>query len=421
MNTKTVINISFFFCLFNLSYFIIYFIKFGFLPTPFLYDKNDTFMDFFNPIYWVLLDSFYNTFNSVYPPLNHIILKIFSLFLNTNNVQDSFELRTKNTFLIVVVTTIYLSIILFVSTAKKITNLNVEQVFISIICIFSIPTLFGIERGNLIFFGVLFLFLYLNTSNNFLKFVYIALAINIKPYFCIFLIQYINFHNFNLIQIIKILLITFFVFISLGLFTDIDYMNYIKSFFLFGKNTTLSREAIISLPHSLSALSLIKSYMRIEGASSFKFFYSTLKLINYIFIFGLLYLSITKKLTRKEFLISSVILCTNFSISSSGYILILYVLLIPYLRRSFEYKKIFILILLIFTLPLDWLPIIYLENISCNSFLAPIPGIINCDLFISLNTFIRPLLNFYILCLFFLKIFFKYKNGDSNFDPRYLK
>ena len=295
---------------------------------------------------------------------------------------------------------------------KKITNFNRELVFLSVICILSTPTLFGIERGNLIFFGILFLSMYLNTKNNFLKFFYLALAINIKPYFCIFLIQYINFHSFNKAKIIKIISITFVVFISLGLFTDIDYINYIKSFFLFGRSTTLSLDGIISMPHSIGALSLIKSYVRIEGASSFYFLFSTLKFINFVFILSLLYLSITKKLTKDELLISSIILCTNFLISTSGYILVLYILLIPYLRNSHEHKNIFISILLIFTLPLDWLPVKYLENISCNSFLAQIPEIINCDLFISLNTFIRALLNFYILCTFCFKLFFKYKNGD---------
>ena len=52
-------------------------------------------MDFFNPLFWVDLPGIYTEWQSVYPPLNFIILKLYKefLFLEFTNYLNSFELR----------------------------------------------------------------------------------------------------------------------------------------------------------------------------------------------------------------------------------------------------------------------------------------------------------------------------------------
>jgi hypothetical protein len=53
----------------------------NYLPAPFILDKNDTFMDFYNPLFWVINDGFYETYNSVYPAINYYILKIICFYI----------------------------------------------------------------------------------------------------------------------------------------------------------------------------------------------------------------------------------------------------------------------------------------------------------------------------------------------------
>ena len=50
-----------------------------FLPQPFFYAADDTFMDWFNVAYWANNGGAYDTFNSIYPPISFVFLKIFSL------------------------------------------------------------------------------------------------------------------------------------------------------------------------------------------------------------------------------------------------------------------------------------------------------------------------------------------------------
>jgi hypothetical protein len=56
-----------------------FFIHFGYLPQPYLYDTNDTFMDWYNTSYWANNGGAYNIWQSVYPPLSFVFLRAFSI------------------------------------------------------------------------------------------------------------------------------------------------------------------------------------------------------------------------------------------------------------------------------------------------------------------------------------------------------
>jgi len=81
--------------LFNLCYYVYYFFINHYLPAPFVWDKNDTLMDFYNPLFWVVKDGFYTSFQSVYPPLNYFFLKIFSFNIDPIYVLDRFDFRAE--------------------------------------------------------------------------------------------------------------------------------------------------------------------------------------------------------------------------------------------------------------------------------------------------------------------------------------
>jgi hypothetical protein len=67
-------------------------------------------------------------------------------------------------------------------------------------------------------------------------------------------------------------------------------------------------------------------------------------------------------LSATELLISTFILLTNFSVSTGGYVLITYIILVPYLIKNEEYNKLLFFIFIIFALPVDWLYLIKIHN-----------------------------------------------------------
>ncbi len=51
----------------------------GYLPQPFVFDTNDTFMDWFNTAYWANRPGAYDVWRSIYPPLSFVFLDLFSV------------------------------------------------------------------------------------------------------------------------------------------------------------------------------------------------------------------------------------------------------------------------------------------------------------------------------------------------------
>jgi len=51
----------------------------GYLPQPFVFDTNDTFMDWFNTAYWANNPGAYDVWRSIYPPLSFVLLDALSL------------------------------------------------------------------------------------------------------------------------------------------------------------------------------------------------------------------------------------------------------------------------------------------------------------------------------------------------------
>ena len=51
----------------------------GKLPVPFVFDANDTFMDWFNTAFWAHNPGAFDNWRTVYPPLSFVFLKIFGI------------------------------------------------------------------------------------------------------------------------------------------------------------------------------------------------------------------------------------------------------------------------------------------------------------------------------------------------------
>jgi hypothetical protein len=409
INPEKALYIILFFELINISYYGYYLSNHGYLPSPFVFNKNDTLMDFYNPLYWVIKDGFYTTFNSVYPAINYLLLKIFSLGIAPDQISNPFQLRKDFPILGIIIIFIYILIVWVVVNIgewRKIDLGNKRLVFLA--CILSVPVLFGLERGNLIFLGLLFLALYLSASNPWVKAICFGILVNIKPYFAILLILYLNIHNFNKLELIRSFLITAAIFFVSSFFVDINIIDFFNGYLSFSQNTTLSVEGVVALPHSIAALSTIKAFINFGEGSSYTFWFSLLKVINYFSVLLLLYLALVKKLSPLELLIASVVIITNFAISTGGYILIIYIALIPYLLQSKEYKLMIFCMVLIYSLPLDWIPILKLEYLYIYSYLGGNLHINNPSVYLSIGSIFRPLLNFSLMIMFLIYLIRKY-------------
>ena len=409
IETVEVFYLLLFFECINVGYYFYYLSSHGYLPAPFFFDSSDTLMDFYSPLFWVIKDGFYTSFNSVYPALNYYFLKIFALAIPSDQVTNAFQLRNHFPALGLIISLLYVFIIwvtVNIGEWRKIHFISTGLIFLA--CLLSVPVLFGLERGNLIFLALLFLALYLNVSNPWVKAIFLGLLINVKPYFVILLLQYLNVHQSNKAQLIRSILMAAAIFFGLGLLVGMNFIDYFEAFFGFSKNGTLLIEGVVALPHSIAALSTIKTLVNLGAGSHYTFWFSLLKVINYAAVLLLLYTTLFKKLTPLELLIASIVILTNFSISTGGYILIIYIVLIPYLLQSKEYKILLIFILLIFTLPLDWINFLKLDHYLVFSYLGGNIFISEPSHFLAIGSIFRPLFNFSLMIIFLMHLYKKY-------------
>lgn len=119
----------------------------GYLPQPFVFDTNDTFMDWFNTAYWANHRGAYDVWRSIYPPLSFVFLDTFSL--SSCYLQSPFHARdcdwlgraTMLAFYALNVALLWLS---FRRAAP--TTAPMRTVAMAL----GLPLLFTLERGNLI-------------------------------------------------------------------------------------------------------------------------------------------------------------------------------------------------------------------------------------------------------------------------------
>jgi len=122
----------------------------------------------------------------------------------------------------------------------------------------------------------------------------------------------------------------------------------------------------------------------------------------------LLFILIFRKIDTEDLQIGCFFLITNFSVTTSGYIFLIYLILLPYLfEKEKNYKKLLYLIIIIFCLPIDWISIHQVELPPLmDSYLGGI--ILNSSKFnVGLGSILRPLLNYFLMLLFIYIIFIK--------------
>ncbi|MBP2276068.1 hypothetical protein [Sphingomonas sp. PL20] len=152
-----------------------------YLPAPFVFDTNDTFMDWFNTAFWANRPGAYDVWRSIYPPLSFVFLDLASL---PGCYRDSpFHARDCDWVGRSAIGALYLIDVILLWIAFR---RNDRRTAIPRTAAFAVglPLLYTLERGNLILAGfAAFIVAYGPVTRSPLaRAVANAVAINFKPY-----------------------------------------------------------------------------------------------------------------------------------------------------------------------------------------------------------------------------------------------
>jgi len=399
------LSVLFCLALLNLAYIVIFFLNKEYLPAPFFYNKWDTFMDFYNPLFWANQDGIYTDWKSIYPPLNFLLLRIYT-FLFIDKIQDfdnAFDLRgifgLKDLLLISSYSTL---IILSVSKSfSRVFNFN-KIIIICIIVLLSPASLFAIERGNLIILSLYIFTLYVWCKDQFIKILLFSFLVNLKPYFAVIYIFEIvrkNTLKYNKKFFILAPIISILIFVITGSLINQEYYFIALNLLSFSPGAIFQPAAIFAFP------STIISYGYISGINT-TYSHTFLLLFPKIIIYGLIIFSLIefhkREISNDYFLIFIVLFLTNYSITTGGYSALFFIPILPILFINREYKILAVLILSFFIGIWDMINLFPINMFDFHVYLSRnYENYIKVGVSYTLASIVRPLANMVALILFF--------------------
>lgn len=217
---------------------IFYFYSDGYLVAPFFLRPIDSFMDFYNTLYWSFSSDKYTTWQSIYTPFTFLLSKFFTYFGVNDLESGSIGYRNSNSelaYLLLIFTIIGVILNTLIFKKLKLVNGNVETISLFFVLLFTFPVIFVFERGNLIIISYVLLCLSLLFDKH--KGIFFVLAISIKQYLAIILIPY--FLKFNKkIKFIILIAVGFFIinFLSAVIINDNKSYLFLKNMLIFGTN-----------------------------------------------------------------------------------------------------------------------------------------------------------------------------------------
>lgn len=156
--------------------------EFGYLFVPFFYEPSDTFMDWFNTVFWAHDPGRYDNWQTIYPPLSFSIMRLLSI---KSCYADSEGLTARDcdwVGTVVLLSVFFLNSLLIFLVFWRIDRTTVVPRWFALS--FGLPMLHALERGNILlmaFTGVLLAFGPLLASAR-LRWLALAVAINLKVY-----------------------------------------------------------------------------------------------------------------------------------------------------------------------------------------------------------------------------------------------
>jgi hypothetical protein len=402
----------------NILAFIYYFwflINKGHLPSPFFYDTSDTFMDLFNPLVQLSRKGIYNEYHSIYPPLNFLILKCLAWITNISRTVDADSLRESSTSLIFIYLAIYLLTPALILRTKSFNVLKLwDKKLLYFIFIFSFPYLFLLERGNILLFSFIPLAMALNPDST-KRELWIAILINLKPYFIFLSLIYLFKKEWN--SFFRTAWIASSIFVITGLIIDPQHFilmfgNLVK---FSDQDNIFAARGIFSLPSSIDSFFYVIENKEIRLSAYFKtafqyFYYPFWNFLRVISLAGSLYalFVFSKRLTFSIICLGIILLMLNLSFFSGGYILNIYLILLPFLIKM-RFKSIYLACISLMIFPWILLPSVFNDNLDYlnYSFLSH-SFVYGAEYKILLGSFIIPLANFVIFLTFNYEIYLAY-------------
>jgi hypothetical protein len=398
-------------------YYIFYLAANGYLPSPFIYMKSETFMDLFNVMYWAYDNERYTRWGSVYPPINFFIMKFMNVafvggmngYTVTNHALDAGAahtaaalMRMNGMSVIIGFCLMYIAIPIAILNSKLwCIFTKKEKLLIYFAVVLSAPMLFTLERGNLILFAPLLLAFMLSNTGIW-RSVCIALMINLKPYFVLLLIFYIVRRDWK--GLTTCVAFSGIIFMISGLALDSHFLVFFSNMFNFSQGSEIFHfKEVMALPSSISAFSYVLKYpegslglMKSLSQESMAIISHYIDALKWCFLAVSLALVLfkSKRMRDVEIFALLVIAISNLGIWVGGYTFIFYIALIPVLFEI-RAKWIFMSLLALIAMPLD---LISLERDFLGEQYSYFTGT-NLDIqwTLGLGSLVRPIANMTLL------------------------
>ena len=171
----------------GVAHVIWFFINRHYLPQPFVWDPQDTFMDFFNVAYWAHREDMYTVWRAVYPPLSFVLAGAVSspscYDYRGAYVMSWYVGRDCDLLGLAFVTLSYLGTLLVSYRALRTVRPDVA-VLRTLALALGLPGLFVFERGNLLILCQLCLAVVVvpELGQRWSKGLLAGVMINLKPY-----------------------------------------------------------------------------------------------------------------------------------------------------------------------------------------------------------------------------------------------
>lgn len=158
-----------------------FFFESGYLPQPFVFDTNDTYMDWFNTAYWANNRGAYDIWRSIYPPLSFVFLDWTSLpgcYLQSPFHARDCDWLARGAIHAFYLIDVALAWVCFRRLDRRTAPMRTVAVALGL------PMLFTIERGNLILVAFAFFMIAHGpvTASKPWRWFAAAVTINFKPY-----------------------------------------------------------------------------------------------------------------------------------------------------------------------------------------------------------------------------------------------
>ena len=379
----------------SLTYILVSLESNGYLPAPFFYDKFDTFMDFFNVQYWTYDEGRYTEWQSIYTPFSFWIVSIFPY---SESGSGSLILRDEGFFFLMGLHVITTILTLYFQSKALIRSNKI----ILIMLFLSMPFLFTLERGNLLFITLLVLLISsLNYKKLWIFSIFMAMAISLKIYLIALLfIPLLNLHFSRII--LTLLLAVFINIISANLLGESNWWLFMSNILEFSSNPKHYEWSYFTYSYQnilLAFTELNPKYESIRFWSNFLTLLATFLFFLSVSIKYLLSSPFFREENRNTLFLLLIMLIMIVVKNAGGYV---FILLFPFLS-SVIFNRISLYILLLLLLPIE-IPFMTLDSITMESLISGQQVEISRD--VTSGMILRPLLFlilYYMISINFLR------------------